>query len=695
MVKLSISQTLSKAKSLEKKGEILEASRLYRRVLDIYPSNKRAQLSLAKLNNAHKNINVMTPPQNAINQVVNFYNQGNLVSVIEHSQKLIIQYPKSFIIWNLLGAANKGLGRIDEAADAFREVVILNPQYAGGYSNLGTTFHEQGRLRDALKVYEKAIALQPDYAEAYSNMGNTFKELGKFKDAIESYNKALLIEPNFADAYFNMGVVLNEQGNLHEALNAYNKALSFKSDYAEAYNNIGNTLRELENLPEAIEAYCKSLEFKPDYIEAYNNMGNTYQKQGNLDKAMGSYNSALKFKSDYAEAWVNGADTLEKWNKLDQLTIWLKEAYKNFKILPSDILYFQCKLLWRKKEYKEASKLILSIDLETISDVRKQGFLNLKAKCFDSSKDFDKAYNCFSKMNLIAKKSESYMNSNSEIFFNNIKDQLDKLKLKSLHIATNNMSDDSSQVPVFLVGFPRSGTTLMDTILRSHSAIEVLEEKANIVAAKNSIRNNGYTDIHSTSFSLNILLEAKKAYLNEFKKHINSESVCIDKLPLNLLEVPLIHQLFPEAKFILALRHPFDTILSCWMQDFELNAAMANMVDLDRIVDLYCIAMETFKICRTEYDLNVHTIRYEDLLEDLKGESSALLKFLDLKWESKMEDYRSTALKRGRINTPSYSQVSQPIYKEAKYRWINYRSYLDKHSKKIDPWIKEFGYEKN
>jgi protein O-GlcNAc transferase len=193
VVKLSVSQTLSKAKSLEKNGEILEASRLYRRVLDIYPSNKRAQLSLAKLNNAYKNINIMTPPQNAINQVVNFYNQGNLVSVIEHSQKLIIQYPKSFIIWNLLGAAYKGLGRIDEAADAFREVVILNPQYAGGYSNLGTTFHEQGRLRDALKVYEKAIALQPDYAEAYSNMGNTFKELGKFKDAIESYNKALLI----------------------------------------------------------------------------------------------------------------------------------------------------------------------------------------------------------------------------------------------------------------------------------------------------------------------------------------------------------------------------------------------------------------------------------------------------------------------------------------------------------------------
>ena len=162
-----------------------------------------------------------------------------------------------------------------------------------------------------------------------------------------------------------------------------------------------------------------------------------------------------------------------------------------------------------------------------------------------------------------------------------------------------------------------------------------------------------------------------------------------------MIEVPLINQLFPAAKFILALRHPFDTILSCWMQDFEINAAMANMVDLDRIVDLYCIAMETFKICRSEYNLNVHTIRYEDLLEDLKGESSALLTFLDLTWETNMEDYRATALKRGRINTPSYSQVSQPIYKEAKYRWVNYKEYLDKYSDQIEPWIQEFGYSEN
>ena len=426
MAKLSVSQTLSKAKTHEKKGEIVEAQKLYRRVLDIFPNNKKAQHSLADLNRLQKNIGIIIPPKNVINQLINLYNQGNLISVIEKSQKLINQYPESFVIWNLLGAANKGLGRVGEASDAFRKVIALNPLFAGGYSNLGTTFHEQGKFQDALKFYAKAIELQPNYAEAYNNIGNTFKELGKFDEAIKSYNKALSFEPNYADAYFNMGVVFNEQGNSHEAIKAYNKALTFKSDYAEAYNNIGNTLRELEKLSEAIDAFNKSLILKPDYLEAYNNIANTYLNQGKLNEAINAYKSALKFKSDYVEAWINGADALEKWNKLDQLTIWLKEACENFETIPSDIIYFQSKLLWRKKEIKEASKLILSIDLKTISDIRKQGFLSLKAKLYESSKDYAQAYECFLQMNLIAKKSESYLNSNSEIFYNNIKVQLNQ-----------------------------------------------------------------------------------------------------------------------------------------------------------------------------------------------------------------------------------------------------------------------------
>ena len=698
MAKLSVNQALSKAKSHEKKGEILEAQELYKEVLDAFPNNKKAKLMLANLDKSFQNGNVKKPPSNIINQLVALYNQGHLSLVIEHCQRFIGQFPDAFIIWNILGAANKGLGRVEEASKAFMKVVKLNPTYADGYNNLGVTLQEQGKFEGALMAYKKAISIKPNYAEAYNNLGNTLLEQGEPAGAISSYKKAISIDSNYAEANYNMGFALSSINKPEEAIVAYNNAISIKPNYSEAYCNLGNAYKEIGKLDEAIDFYRNAISINPKYAQVYNNLGKVFQEQDKLELAMEAYKKATSLKLEYSEAWTNGAEALEKWNKLDELDDWLKQAHKNFKIVPSDISYFQSKFLWRIKKRKEALKLISTINLKTVSENRKQGFLNLKAKCFESSQNFSKAYDCFLEMNLLAKKSNTYLNSNSDKFFANTKNQLEQLKLKLTSRATDSEDNGETISPIFLVGFPRSGTTLMDTILRSHSKIEVLEEKPTVVAAKAAIRKNGYNEIHNKVFSIDIISEARSSYIKEFRKHIKSSdtnSVYIDKLPLNLIEVPLINQLFPSAKFILALRHPFDTILSCWMQDFEINAAMANMVDLDRIVDLYCIAMETFKICRSDYNLNVHTIRYEDLLEDLKGESSALLTFLDLTWETKMEDYRATALKRGRINTPSYSQVSQPIYKEAKYRWVNYKEYLDKYSDQIEPWIQEFGYVEN
>ena len=234
----------------------------------------------------------------------------------------------------------------------------------------------------------------------------------------------------------------------------------------------------------------------------------------------------------------------------------------------------------------------------------------------------------------------------------------------------------------------------MDTILRSHSNIDVVEEQPLVRSSKAFVEKSGYPEI-GQALPQEVIAGARKAYITELDKHrepTDNNSILIDKLPLNLLRVPLIHQLYPRAKFILALRHPLDTILSCWMQHFKLNVAMANMVELDRTVEFYCCAMETFKICRAKYNLSVHQIKYEDLLEDLSGETSALLKFLNLDWEDQMENYQDTALKRGRINTPSYSQVVQPIYKDAKYRWLNYEKHLTKYITQVEPWINEFDY---
>jgi tetratricopeptide (TPR) repeat protein len=457
---------------------------------------------------------------------------------------------------------------------------------------------------------------------------------------------------------------------------------------------MGNALQEQDELDAALDSYKQALKVDPDYAEAHYNMGIVLQEKGELDAAIDSYEQALKIKPDYAEAWSNGAEALEKWNKLKQLGLWLERAFQILEPVPSDISFMKAKLLWRNKDTQEVIKLISNIDFETITPIRKQDYLNLKAKCCEASKDYDLAYDCFKHMNSLAIKSNNYLELDPESYFQSIRDKLTILNSNSLENPVNYITEQTDFVPVFLVGFPRSGTTLLDAILRSHSSIDVVEEQPTVSSALAFIQKSGYSGIEE-ALPQEVLVGARKAYITELDKHrepIDNKSILIDKLPLNLLQIPLIQQLYPRAKFILALRHPLDTILSCWMQNFKLNPAMANMVDLDRIVEFYCVAMETFKICRTKYNLSVHEIRYEDLLENLSGETSTLLKFLDLDWEAQMENYQETALKRGRINTPSYSQVVQPIYKDAKYRWLNYEKHLRQYIKQVEPWINEFDY---
>ncbi len=187
----------------------------------------------------------------------------------------------------------------------------------------------------------------------------------------------------------------------------------------------------------------------------------------------------------------------------------------------------------------------------------------------------------------------------------------------------------------------------------------------------------------------------QSVYTEELNKHIHtqiSNGVCIDKMPLNALDAPLIGNIYPTAKFILAIRHPFDSILSCFMQNFKLNPPMVNMVELKRIVEFYRVTMETWWLSQQRYNLAYHMIRYEDLVTDMPNEITRLLRFLGLEWETAITNYQKTALERGTINTPSYNQVVQPLYKDALYRWKNYDKYFQPYTDQIQPWIERFGY---
>ena len=318
MAKLSVDQALSKAKSHAEKGEIEIAQKLYQAVLQAVPKNKRALQALASLNKLQQSVNVQDPPQETIDQLFSIYNQGQLQAVVEQANFLTKQYPKAFVVWNVLGAAAAQTGNLDLAILAFEKVNVIKPDYADAYYNKGIALKDQGKLEEAVKAYSKALSIKPDYAAAYNNMGIVLKDQGKLEEALEAYNKAVAIKPDFANAYNNIGIVLNEQGKLEEALEAFNKALSLKPDYADAHYNMGTILKDQGDLEEALEAFNKALLFKPDYADAYNNMGAALQDQGKLEEALEAYHKALATQPNYAEAYYNIGNVLKDQGKLEE-----------------------------------------------------------------------------------------------------------------------------------------------------------------------------------------------------------------------------------------------------------------------------------------------------------------------------------------------------------------------------------------
>jgi hypothetical protein len=165
-----------------------------------------------------------------------------------------------------------------------------------------------------------------------------------------------------------------------------------------------------------------------------------------------------------------------------------------------------------------------------------------------------------------------------------------------------------------------------------------------------------------------------------------------DKFPMHLTLAGLLHRVFPQARFVFAIRHPCDVVLSCFMQSFHLNNTMANFCTLADTVALYTRSMDLWEAYREQLPLNVHTVRYEDVVDDFDGQVRALCAFLGVPWEEGVRQFSTHALERGLINTPSYEQVSKPIYREARFRWKRYQEHLAPYLPALQPYVERFGY---
>lgn len=597
-------------------------------------------------------------------------------------------------------------GDLREADRFYTAIIKAVPQHPDANFNLGIIASDAEKPQLALRLFKKAIEAQPNIQEYWAKYLDTLIENGDLNGAAAGLREAensmskskefRTLKNALIQKLIDISKLLVLKNQENEALTHLKAAYTIDPHNLILIAQLGVLYHLTGDFQKAVNTYHKALKINPASAEIYNNMAAAKERDGHLHEAMNCYKQAIKLQSNFVAPWINGAEALERWNKLDELKNWLEASQKKLATNSADLQYIKALLHWRLAENDQAMKLLASLDVEKLSKKRLQAYYNLQGKCLDAEQKYAEAYAAFKAMNRVAVNENARMSILASAFIENAQKQLEFIPAGIRKIGEN-CENGNLKDPTFLVGFPRSGTTLLESLLKTHTKITVVEEKPTISATKIFLTENGFPDAISKKLPATIINKARSIYVEELKKYIenpSSEDICIDKMPLNLLEVPLINAIFPRSKYILAIRHPMDVILSCWMQNFKLNAAMANFTDLERTVDLYCIAMKTFKKCRQAYGLQVHEVRYEDVVEDIFHEATRALDFLELSWENQMHNYREQILAGGRVNTPSYSQVTQAIYTNSRFRWINYRSELQKYLGKLNPWIEEFNYTK-
>jgi tetratricopeptide (TPR) repeat protein len=623
------------------------------------------------------------------------HQSGNYESAINFYNEIISIKPDHIETYINLGYVLFETGRNNDAIQCYQKAIIINPNYVELHNNLGNILKAEGRNKEAISCYKKAITLKSDYAEAYNNIGNVSKELGEYTNAINYYEMAVSIKPQYIDAHKNLGDALHEQKQYTKAILQYEKIISLHPEYIDAYIRLGNSLNMLEKYDDAIIYYEKAISLNPNNAELFFNLGNTLNKVDRNNESIICYEKSISIKPDFIEPYRNLGGLLERLNQTEKANFYLQKALEINPDDPMSIRHHSI-LLMREKKYKQAIIILEELSKKNIDDRIKALIHFDMGKLYDLAGNSTLATQHFLIANNLQKNNCTNHDSDKHIYLNmiNILNEYFNDNINDTWSNFNFKNEDHSMV--FLIGFPRSGTTLLDQILDSHPKIQVIEEKLMIdnIVEKLSKLPEGYPKALN-SLSKDDIEKLRQEYLNQIKSYTNknTNSVIIDKLPLNIVHIGLIHKLFPESKIILALRHPCDVCLSNFMQYFEINPAMANFFTIEDTANLYNRVMSLWKKYVKLFALNYIEVKYEILVEDFESETMRLLKFLDIDWDSSVLDYTNHAKNRKLIKTPSYAQVTTPIYYRSKYRWLKYKEILNPAMNKLEPFISYFGYK--
>jgi len=545
---------------------------------------------------------------------------------------------------------------------------------------------------EAIKLYEKILNQEPENFDANLNLGSIYAQTKNFSMASELWSKAIKINPNIPDVHNNLAMVEITLKNYDKAIEYAQNAITLNPKFFLAFNNLGIAQKERGDYEDAKSSFQKSISINPKGFLAYYNLGIINYELNDAVNSEKSYIESIKFNPKYISSYINLLNLYEKLNKIEKLEELLNQAKKIFP--ENDTLkLIEGKLNFKIKNYEKNSTLLKSLNFNNTNKNREILRLTILAKSLDKIGNYSDAFKYFqdaNNLNFEINKNKVDKNKIIEI----IEKRINFFKNSENFSWNNKDQKNSYNDPIFLVGFPRSGTTLLDTILRSHPKVNVIEEKpiiSKFIEKLNTKLNSNLEKMNSLDEES--ISEIKNFYYSIRDKYIyENKEIHIDKMPLNLIHAAEIIKFFPNAKFIFAIRHPCDCVLSAFMQSFSLNDSMANFLTLEDTIFFYSKLMELWNIYTNSLKINYHMIKYENVVSNFNEAINNLLIYLNLEWSDEIIKFHETAAKRGLISTPSYDQVNRPIYSESVGRWKNYEKEFSNIKFKLESWIKIFNY---
>lgn len=588
-------------------------------------------------------------------------------------------------------------GQFDEGIRLLKQALELFPASGDLHNDLGTAYWQKGEPEQAESHYGKAAKLAPKSAQVLNNYGAFILEQGQIHEAEKYLRRAVKESPSHFEALNNLGLSLYRQGKMEEAEACLRESIKSNNRWANSWANLGRILAETGRPADAEVALRQALKINPRHADAWLFLGCLFISVTKQAEAVDCFRRALSYNPHNKTAWVRLASTLEFLNLIDDSLKAIEESRKTIGTDPL-LSLIEAKIARRRKDYDGAEKILENIlpGLKEESPRNFPVFYEL-GQLYDRRNECDKAFEFFTKGN----HSQSLSPEAQGIDKNAMPDIIKKYRAtftpEWIESWTPAPSWPDKPQLVFLVGFPRSGTTLLDQILSSHPDVAVAEEKPATDALINRLHSGGkdayprlLADLSSDSID-----DLRRFFLNEHHTAGADlkKKILVDKLPLNLTHTGLLHRIFPDARFILALRHPCDSVLSCFMQQFTLNNAMIHFLDLKDTAQTYDRVFGLWEHYRSVLPLNVHEIKYEDVVADFRPAVEGLLKFLDVPWTDAVLEYDKTARERKAINTPSYSQVTEKIYTRAAGRWARYREHMRPVLDTLRPWAEKHGYD--